>query len=654
LLDIYTDIEKRLQVLRSRIEQDPALAAELIPLAESVEKGIASLKRQQQETIWRLRMLEYSQKVLNVRVEAVENSLIFRFLRSVGKPLLLWKARADQLSRRFRLHEHASTDAQYERWLLQETPMDTPGQGGDVQQLNWQPLFSITMRIRNPERKYLEQAVESVVRQTYPHWELCVRPTDASPGWAEKYFADLSIGEPRIRLCRPAEPPGACEQGDYVASLHEHDVLSPLALQRIAEVLQEAPVDLIYTDEDRLNAEGRHREPVFKPDWSPELLLSCAYIGHFMVLSREAMTRAGGLRDGFEGAEDYDLALRLTDHPVTVRHIPSVLYHARMQLEPTGRPENHAADRRALEDAIRRRNWMATVEDAASPGRYRLRWLSRQESLVSLIVCSRSPALLAQCLSAIRKRTAYARRELIVVQHLSGESDGAMEKIIAEHNARCVRYAGPFHFSRMNNLAVKVAGGEILVFLNDDVEPLVDSWLTDLVAQVQRPEIGAAGARLLYPSGALQHAGITIGIGDGCGHVGRGTYYRSYWPWLDATRNVSAVTGACLAVRKQVFTEVGGFDDRFPINYNDVDLCLRILASGYRIVYEASAVLRHYECQTRRGFVALPERAQWYACWADEVDRGDPFYNPNLTRIREDAALRSAEYCPFGADTIGM
>jgi GT2 family glycosyltransferase len=182
-----------------------------------------------------------------------------------------------------------------------------------------------------------------------------------------------------------------------------------------------------------------------------------------------------------------------------------------------------------------------------------------------------------------------------------------------------------------------------LVFLNDDVEPLVDSWLSDLVGQVQRSDIGAAGARLLYPSGTIQHAGITIGIGDGCGHVGRGTYYRRYWPWLDATRNVSAVTGACLAVRKQVFVEVGGFDDLFPMNYNDVDLCLRILRSGYRIVCESAAVLRHYECQTRRGGVALPERQQWYTCWADEVDRGDPFYSPNLTRMGEDASLGSGQ-----------
>jgi GT2 family glycosyltransferase len=258
-----------------------------------------------------------------------------------------------------------------------------------------------------------------------------------------------------------------------------------------------------------------------------------------------------------------------------------------------------------------------------------------------LIICSRSPALLAKCLAAIQKRTAYARRELIVVQHVSGDGDAAIEKVIAQYSGKRVCYAGPFHFSRMNNLGVQAAGGEILVFVNDDVEPLVDSWLTDPVGQVQRAEIGAAVRSIalsIRRSSArrdhLRHWGWMR-------PRGRGTYHRPYWPWLDATRNVSAVTGACLAVRKQVFTEVGGFDDRFPINYNDVDLCLRILRSGYRIVYESSVVLRHYECRTRRGGVALSERQQWYACWADEMDRGDPFYSPNLTRMGEDASLRA-------------
>jgi GT2 family glycosyltransferase len=640
-MDIYSALDERLRNLRSRIEQDPALVAELMPVAEALELVIASLRQQRREAAWRLRMLEHNQRTLDVHVAAIEDSLIFRFLRSVGQPLLEWNARIEPLFRRFSFRKTVPADAEYERWLQHEqtATQPTPDQGIDVQ-----PLFSIVMRVQNARREYLEQAVDSVLQQTYLNWELCVHLADSSPDWLEKYLGDLSSGEPRVRVVRPGGLPDGSERGDYIAFFHQHDLLSPAALQRVAILLQEGPADLIYTDEDRLNSEGRHVEPVFKPDWSPELLLSCAYLGHLMVLSRDALNRAGAFRDGFAPAEDYDLALRLSDHPSVVRHIPSVLYHARMQSELAGLPEKHAAGRRALEDAIRRRNWKASVEDGPSLNRYHIRWQPPQEPLASLIICSRSAALLAKCLDAIQTRTAYPRRELIIVQHLTGQGDAAIEKVIAQYGGKCVRYAGPFHFSRMNNLAAKAAAGEILVFLNDDVEPLVDSWMSDLVAQVQRPDIGAAGARLLYPSGALQHAGITIGIGDGCGHVGRGTFTCRYWPWLDVTRNVSAVTGACLAVRNKLFAQVGGFDDRFPVNYNDVDLCLRIARANYRIVYESTAILKHYECQSRRGGVAFSERQQWYSCWADELDRGDPYYSPNLTRMREDGSLRLEGY----------
>ena len=318
--EIYADIEERLRVLRSRIAEDPARAEQLRPVVESLETLIVNLKRHQDETAWRLRMLEYGQKVLNRRIESIEQSLIFRFLRAVGAPLLFWKARFDDLWRRSPLYKEASSDAQYERWLLQQTSMETQ----QTRQLVRQPLFSITMRLQDPRREFLEQAIDSVIRQTYPHWELCVLGGGSS-NWVDKYLADLSASEPRVRVFRPGESP----RGEYIAFLDQHDLLAPAAMQRLAEVVEDEPVDLIYTDEDRLNEEGRHVEPIFKPDWSPDLLLSCNYIGHLMVVSRDAMNRAGSLGDGFEGIAEYDLALRIADQPATIRHIPSVLYHAR-------------------------------------------------------------------------------------------------------------------------------------------------------------------------------------------------------------------------------------------------------------------------------------------------------------------------------------
>jgi GT2 family glycosyltransferase len=191
----------------------------------------------------------------------------------------------------------------------------------------------------------------------------------------------------------------------------------------------------------------------------------------------------------------------------------------------------------------------------------------------------------------------------------------------------------------MNNMAAQIATGEVFVFINDDIEPLESSWLERLLGQVERPDVGIAGARLLYQSGVMQHAGVAIGISDGCGHIGRGITAAPSWPWLALTRDVAAVTGACLAIRAALFRDFGGFADEFPVNYNDTDLCLRIRAAGYRVVYDAGVVLRHYECQSRRGAVSFEERERWYNRWQEVIEAGDPFYSPHLTHDREDLSL---------------
>jgi GT2 family glycosyltransferase len=246
---------------------------------------------------------------------------------------------------------------------------------------------------------------------------------------------------------------------------------------------------------------------------------------------------------------------------------------------------------------------------------------------------------LERCLRTLAATTAYPHRELIVIHHLGGD-DAALEDVISRFGAIRVPYAGPFNFSRMNNLGVQAANGEVLVFLNDDTELLDPTWLERLVGQVERPAVGIAGAQLLYPSGTLQHAGLAIGISDGCGHIGRGTYGSRFWPWLQLTRDLSAVTGACLAIRAQLFRDLAGFSGEFPSNYNDTDLCLRVRAAGYRVIYEAGAKLRHYECQTRRGIVTLEERDRWHRRWGELIEAGDPFYSPHLTREREHLSLR--------------
>ena len=660
----YRLIAGELQRLRLRLEKTPA-PQELREVTLSVEKLCAMLEEEQKQMLSSLKRLESNQRTLDVHIRAIENSLIFSFLRWLGRPLLEWKAKVGQLLLHSPFHglylrlQAPGSVGPYSQWVDRENVSRPPVEwyrrrAGEFRR---KPLFSILLPVHTPSREWLERAVQSVLDQTYPRWELCVCD-DASEGWVREYFAGRIQAKPSIRFVHSSEHLGiagalnrarSLATGDYFAFLDQNAVLSPYALHHIAESLQEDPAaDLIYTDEDFIDEKGRRVAPSFKPDWSCDLLLSSMYVGHLLVVSMEAMDRIGEFRSEFDGAQDYDLVLRLTDQPAVVRHVRQVLYHCRRQPGPTAgdalaQPERHAAGRRALEDTGRRRAWRAAIEDGAGPGQYRVRWGLLGQPLISLVICSRSAKLLDRGLLAIRNHTDYPHRQIVIVQHVVDQDD-AMERLLSRHEVKRVRYEGPFHFSRMSNLGAEAATGEILVFLNDDVEPLVSSWLSDLAAQAQRPDVGIVGAKLLYPSGAFQHAGIAIGINDGCGHPGRGEYGARYWPWIGLTRDVSAVTGACLAVRKEVFRQLGGFDELFPVNYNDTDLCLRARQAGYRVVYESGAVLRHYECQTRgRGSVGFAETERWSSRWSSELAWGDPFYSPHLEQFGESASLNMEE-----------
>jgi GT2 family glycosyltransferase len=394
--------------------------------------------------------------------------------------------------------------------------------------------------------------------------------------------AELEAGElladRRIRVAAENET----GSGNYTGILDAHILLAPRALCEVAGMLAQGDADIVYSDSDHLDEKGQPEKPIFRPGWSPDLADSPLYPGAF------CLRRAG------------------TDTPIAGLHVPRVLYHSR--LADTGTPKR-----------------CAPLRAAGDP-------------LASIVICSRTPHLLDRCLGSIAAKTDWARREVIVVHHLGGD-DASMERVARAAGVRRLPFEGAFNFALMNNLGARAAQGEVLIFLNDDVAPLTPGWLESLIAQTQRSGVGIAGAKLLYPSGLIQHAGVAFGIGDGCGHPGRNTRGSPWFPWLDQTRDVSAVTGACLAVRKSVFEELSGFDPLFPVNYNDVDLCLRAREAGYRVIYDSAAVLRHDECRTRRPGTEFDERRLFSRRWGGLMAAGDPFYNPNLTSVREDAGL---------------
>jgi len=387
-------------------------------------------------------------------------------------------------------------------------------------------------------------------------------------------------------------------RGPFVAAYDSLGRLSPDAIPEAAHKAAQSEYDLLYADEAQADAHGQALAPLLRPDWSPELLSSCMYMGRFLAISKSAWEAAAG----FSGM--YDLAKRVTARSPRVARIPKVLYYA----PPSG---------------------VELGQSAAPLG---------GGPLASLIVCSRNGALLKRCLAGVARQTRYRPYEVVVVAH-RGFDDGALDAAARRHGATVVPYTGPFHFALMCNQGAAAARGDLLVFLNDDVVPLVADWLGFLAVHAVRNQVGAVGAKLVYPSGTIQHAGVAVGIMDGAGHPGRGTFGRPWWPWLDFTREVSAVTGACLALRAEVFRSLGGYDQRFPVNYNDVDLCLRLRSIGLQVLVEPRALLRHDECRSRVGRTTVQERELLYDLWGDALEAGDPFYHPALPHDREDLWL---------------
>jgi GT2 family glycosyltransferase len=647
-------MRRQLAELQERASRNSAAVshADLEALAALVQEALARIDHDEKR--WAHRHAELERRLL-----AIEHSRMFRGLRFAGTALREWKGRLGQVLLDSPLHPlylklarpHRAA-AQYREWLENEQPPLEEALGR-------QPLISVVLPIYNARPEWLEEAVESVRQQSYPCWQLCVCDDASDSILVGEYFAALTAAEPRIRFTRSPQHLGisgasnlAAElaDGEYVAFLDQDDVLAPFALYALAVAVQDGEPAILYSDHDYLDSAGRRVQPIFKPAFSPDLLRGSMYFGHLLVVRTRELRELGGLRPEYDGSQDYDLALRVTEKPALVRHIPRMLYHWRQHAESTAldaaaKPFTQAAGLRALAEIVQRREPHAAVTAGPLANTYRVRWPVPADLKASLIITSRNARLLGGCLRAIEERTAHLNRELIVVEHRTQDTR-AMDDLLERRACLRVPYRGAFNFAIMNNQAARQAGGDVLVFLNDDVEPLDAAWLEHMLGHARRWEVGVVGARLLYPSGAIQHAGIAVGIMDGAGHLHRHSFAADFWSWLPFTRNVSAVTGTCLAIRKSVFEELGGFEEAFPVNYNDVDLCLRAREAGYEVIIEPAAVLRHYECQSRAPGVRLEERERFEQRWAEWLERGDPFYSPHLTTSREDAGLEACS----GAD----
>jgi GT2 family glycosyltransferase len=543
------------------------------------------------------------------------------------------------------------------------------------------PLLSILIPVVGPadpaRSERPEWTLDSVLRQIYPNWELLVYCDGAAEGRAKVTLSRYERMDGRVKVANVRQDTRGSSGGvagvlnaalsgaggEFVWSVGEGDELSAEALFEVARELQERPeADLLYTDEDAIDERGVRTEPRFKPGFSPDLLLSTDYIGRSGIYRRCVLEGLGGLREGFEGAEGHDLLLRLTERTQRIVHLPKVLYHRRKQADgpeeapnpaPEGVAEGSVGDghvrertRKALSEALERRGLGRSVEDGLLAGTFRVRPKIKGKPKVSIIIPSRdNVSLLKNCVDSIERLTTYRNYEILVVDNDSSEP--ATLEYLAHTPHHVIPFREEFNYSSINNFAVRQAEGEYVLLLNDDTEVIDGGWLEAMLEHAQRPEVGAVGAKLLYPDGRVQHAGVVTGVGG----LGQGLSTHSYWFYpledpghlgtLATTTNYSAVTAAYMLLPKAVYEDVGGLDDEnLRVSFNDVDLCLRIRERGFLVVYTPHAELYHYE-SVSRGYKNNPaEGLYMIERWGTVLDE-DPYYNPHFSRGSGDFNLRA-------------
>jgi glycosyltransferase involved in cell wall biosynthesis len=527
------------------------------------------------------------------------------------------------------------------------------------------PLISVVMPTYNPKPEWLIEAIESIRKQIYPCWELCIAD-DASTDKSvrpilERYAREdtrikVVFREKNGHISASSNSALVLATGDWVALLDHDDFLAEHALFWVADAIDQNPdVCLIYSDEDKIDDSGRRFDPYFKCEWNVDLFYSHNLITHLGVYRAGLLNDIGGFREGLEGAQDYDLALRCVERlePNQIYHIPRILYHWRAHAESTAKSGNAKpyalrAGAKALDEHFRRQGVNAIAE-LLDFGMYRIRYaLPDPMPLVSLIIPTRNGLqLLRRCVESILEKTTYPNYEILLIDNAS--DDPAIfryfKEIEAEARIRVVRDDRPFNFSALNNAAVKLARGEVVGLLNNDLEIISPEWLSEMVSHALRPEVGAVGARLWYPGNTLQHGGVVIGLGGVAGHSHKHLPQKmsGYFWRANLIQNYSAVTAACLVIRKSVYEEVGGLNEvNLQVAFNDVDFCLRVREAGYRNIWTPYAELYHHESATR-GYEDRPEKQERFAKevqymkqrWGDTL-LNDPAYSLNLTLDRED------------------
>jgi len=504
------------------------------------------------------------------------------------------------------------------------------------------PLISLLVPVYDPPLPALASCIDSVMQQSYEQWELCLVDDAGLDPAVREMLRDYEERDTRIRVYEREENGGisaasatalAMAKGEFVALLDHDDTLEATALEEVARLLEQHPeTDFMYSDEDKLTVDGDVYSPYLKPGWSPDLHLGYNYVCHFAVYRRSVVLDAGGFRSGFDGAQDYDLSLRVTELTDRVVHLPRRLYHWRAIPGSTAtgiEAKDYAwmAGKLALEHAVQRRGLVADVVEGINPGTYRLRYAVVGQPKVSIIIPTRDRVeMMRACTERINEISTYRNYEILVVDNES--EDAETVAWLEAHDGPVISYPHQFSYARMMNLAAEAADADLLLFLNNDTLVETADWLEAMIQMAQQPRVGAVGARLMFPDGRAQHEGIAVGVGGVAGNVAASHYFSLGCQ----VRNCWALTAACLMMRPEVLWEVGGFEDRLRVAFNDVDLTMRVHEAGYDVVYTPYSLLTHAESASR-GALHPQEDEDFFANrWGPWALSDDPYYNPGLSR----------------------
>jgi len=612
--------------------------------------------------------------LLNIRdaeLAAVRATKTFRYTMSLRR-LYGWFRRSQKPSELVSEPVHPA-DGTYDLWVSQFDTLDDATRDairGRTSQLIRQPLISVIMPVYNPQPALLRAAIESVRSQLYTNWELCLADDCSSEGDVAEILAEFEEIDPRIKAVRrdtnghisaASNSALSLANGEWVSCLDHDDILAEHALALVAIALSDHPeAGIVYSDEDKLDGAGARHDPYFKPDFDPLLLIGQNYVSHLCLFRRDLVTEVGGYREGYEGSQDWDLTLRVSEllTPEQVVHIPHVLYHWRAHAGSTAsglsaKPYAVDAGRRAAMDHLIRtgRSGRITAARIGSSGFNRVSWTSPEpEPLVSVVIPTRDGgAVLRRCLESVLAITTYVNFEVVVVDNASRTLSTL--RYLQDNDARVtvIRDERPFNYSAINNFAIRQTTGDLVCLLNDDTEVMSEDWLTEMVSHVLQPGVGAVGAKLYYPDGRIQHGGVILGVHGVAAHSYNlsGRLSPGYFGRLQMAQHMSAVTAACMVVRREAWEQVGGLDEQnLPIAFNDVDFCLRLREKGWGVVWSPYAELFHHESISRGPDDVGPRAAAFsrevdymQERWGPRVLRNDPYYNPNLTLVAGDFSM---------------